>query len=71
MREVEAETAAYLVARRNCVKPRSETYLQNYRGSFGALDIFAVMRAANEIEKVLGISAHELWEAKGSPDGQP
>jgi hypothetical protein len=64
MREVEAETAAYLVARRNGVKPRSETYLQNYRGSFRALDIFAVMRAANEIEKVLGISAHKLWEAK-------
>ena len=66
MREVEAETAAYLVALRNGVKPRSETYLQNYRGSFRALDIFAVMRAANEIEKVLGISAHKLWEAKGA-----
>lgn len=65
MCEVEAETAAYLVARRNGVKPRSETYLQKYKGSFRALDIFAVMRAANEIEKVLGISAHQLWQAKG------
>ncbi len=70
MREVEAETAAYLVARRNGVKPRSETYLQDYKGSFRALDIFAVMRAANEIERVLGISAHKLWEAKGTPGGQ-
>jgi hypothetical protein len=66
MREVEAETAAYLVARHNGVKPKSETYLQNYRGSFRMLDIFAVMRAANEIEKMLGISAHTLWEAKGA-----
>ena len=65
VREVEAETVAYLVARRNGVKPRSETYLQAYRGSFRALDIFAVMRAVNEVEKVLGISAHTLWEAKG------
>ena len=69
-REVEAETAAYLVARRNGVKPRSETYLHKYRGSFRALDIFAVMRAANEIEKVLGISAPTLWDAKGASDGQ-
>jgi len=67
VREVEAETAAYLVARRNGVKPKSETYLQNYRGNFRTLDIFAVMRAANEIEKMLGISAHTLWEAKGAP----
>lgn len=70
MREVEAETAAYLVACRNGVKPRSETYLQTYRGSFRALDIFAVMRAANEIEKVLGISAHQLWDAKGGGSDQ-
>jgi hypothetical protein len=68
--EVEAETAAYLVARRNGVKPKSETYLQKYRGSFRTLDIFAVMRAANEIEKVLGVSAHTLWEAKGAPGDQ-
>jgi hypothetical protein len=70
MREVEAETAAYLVACRNGVKPKSETYLQKYRVSFRTLDIFAVMRAANEIEKVLGISAHTLWEAKGTPCDQ-
>jgi len=66
LREVEAETAAYLVARRNGIKPSSETYLQKYKGSFRALDVFAVMRAANEIEKVLGISAHKLWEEKGA-----
>jgi hypothetical protein len=69
--EVEAETAAYLVARRNGVKPKSETYLQEYRRSIRTLDIFAVMRAANEIEKMLGISAHTLWEAKGAPGDQP
>ena len=67
--KVEAETAAYLVARRNGLKPRSETYLQNYRGSFRTLDVFAVMRAVNEIEKALGISAQLRWKAKGGiPD---
>lgn len=69
LREVEAETAAYLVARRNGVKPRSETYLQDFKGSFRHLDSYAVMRAANAIEKVMGISANRLWQDK-DPEGR-
>lgn len=54
MREVEAETAAYIVAHRNGMMPRSESYLDRYKGSFAALDLHAVMRAANRIETAIG-----------------
>ena len=63
--EVEAECTAYLVARRNGVKPRSESYLANYRGAFEHLDLYAITRAANAVETTMGISAHKLWKARG------
>lgn len=62
--EVEAETAAYLVAKRNGVTPRSESYLSAYKGSFAKLDLYAVMRAANAAETAMGIGAHHLWAQK-------
>lgn len=52
--EVEAETAAYLVARRNGVEPRSQTYLHNFQGGFAELDPYAMMRAVGEIERMMG-----------------
>ncbi|MDP2355082.1 MAG: ImmA/IrrE family metallo-endopeptidase [Beijerinckiaceae bacterium] len=64
LREVEAEMAAYLVAMRNGVKPRSESYLANYKGAFDALNLYAVTRAANAVETALGISAQKLWNEK-------
>ena len=64
LREVEAEMAAYLVARRNGLKPRSESYLVNYQGAIENLNLYAVMRAANAVETAMGISAHSLWNAK-------
>ena len=60
-REVEAEAVAYLVARRNGLTPRSESYLDAFRGAFQAVDWHAVMRAANAMETTLGISAHHYW----------
>lgn len=59
--EVEAETAAYLVAMRNGLKPRSESYLSSYKGAFAALDVFAITRAANAVETAMGVSAQKLW----------
>ncbi len=56
VKEVEAETVAYLVARRHGVNPRSESYLQAYRGSFADMDVWAVMKAAGEIERMLRLS---------------
>ena len=65
MREVEAECTAYLVARRNGVKPRSESYLAKFRGAFEYFNHYAITRAANAVETAMGISAHKLWNEKG------
>lgn len=54
--EVEAESVAYLVARRHGVKPRSESYLDHYKGSFDEMDMHAVMKVAGQIEKLLNLS---------------
>ena len=63
--EVEAEIVAFLVAMRNGLKPRSESYLANYKGAFQDLNLYGVTRAANAIETVMGISAQRLWNEKG------
>lgn len=60
LREVEAEMTAYLVARRNRVEPKSETYLANYEGAFEDLNLYGVMRAANAVETAMGLSAQKL-----------
>lgn len=39
LREIEAETAAYLVAKRNGVTPRSESYLSAFKGGSRCLTI--------------------------------
>lgn len=64
LREVEAETVAYLVAMRNEIKPRSESYLYHHIEALPDLDLYAVTRAANAVETVLGISAAKLWKEK-------
>ena len=64
LKEVEAESAAYLVAMRNGLKPRSESYLSSYKGAFSALDVFAINRAANAVETAMGVSAQKLWNDK-------
>ena len=45
--EVEAEMTAWLVAKRNGLTPRSESYLAAYQGAIADLDTISVMRAAN------------------------
>lgn len=62
--EVEAEMAAYLVAKRNGLTPMSETYLSNYKGAFEDLNLYAVTRTANAVETAMGISAQKLWNEK-------
>lgn len=62
--EVEAEMAAYLVAMRNGLKPRSESYLAKYKGAFEDLNLYAITRAANAVETAMGISAQKLWNEK-------
>ncbi len=64
LREVEAETVAYIVAMRNGIEPRSESYLYNHIEALPELDFYAVTRAANAVETVLGISAAQLRKEK-------
>jgi hypothetical protein len=63
--EVEAETVAYIVARRNGLTPRSESYLDNYKGSIAEMNLYAVMRAANTIETLLGRPS-KLFQPRGT-----
>ncbi len=62
--EVEAEMTAYLVAKRNGLTPRSESYLESFQEAFTGIDLYGVMRATNAVEAAMGISAHILWQAK-------
>lgn len=59
--EVEAEMAAYLVAKRNGLQPRSESYLRSYQGALSGINLYAITRAANAVEAAMGISAAQLW----------
>ena len=64
LKEAEAEMTAYLVAKRNGLKPRSESYLANYQGELSELSLFGITRAANKVEVALGISAADQSKKK-------
>lgn len=67
-RELEAETAAFLVAERNGVESKSETYLANYvrdHETMDDLDFYQITRAAGQIETLLGIAAHSQFGPPG------
>jgi hypothetical protein len=58
-RELEAESVAYIVCRRNGVEPKSEPYLANFvAGSEKSADIatYQVMRAAGHVEALLELA---------------
>jgi IrrE N-terminal-like domain len=58
--ELEAESVAFLVCKRNGVTSKSETYLANFVGqhtTVGDLDIYQIMRAAGQVETLLGLGA--------------
>jgi hypothetical protein len=64
-RELEAESVAFLVCARNGVTSKSETYLKNYvkeNTTIDHLDIYQVMRAAGQIETLLGLTAHTKYD---------
>lgn len=61
--EVEAESAAYLVAKRAGVTPRSDTYLERYQGSFADIDLHTIMRATSEIERAMTLPYVRGWQA--------
>ena len=53
MCEVEAETVAYVVAKRSGIAPRSERYLDKYQIAFDNLDVHAVLQTAGKLERLL------------------
>lgn len=55
LREVEAETVAYLVAKRTGLVPRSESYLDRYRGAFDQIDLHRIMKVASVVERNLDL----------------
>ena len=68
-REIEAESVAYIVCRRNSVTPASETYLANYvrdNMTLNDVDVYQVMRAAGQVEALLGLAEHSKFE---KPEG--
>src|SRR5262249_1129474 len=68
-RELEAESGAFIVCKRNDVTSKSEAYLANFvsqNSTVDDLDIYQVMRAAGQVETLLGIGAHSrLWREGG------
>jgi hypothetical protein len=63
--ELEAESVAYIVAERNGVHSKSETYLANFvqhATKVDDLDVYQIMRAAGQVEMVLGLISHTQFE---------
>ena len=59
--ELEAESTAYIVCTRNGVENQSGSYLTNYVAqdtTTEQLDMYQIMRAAGQVETLLGLAAH-------------
>lgn len=60
-KELEAESVAFLVCKRNGVTSRSETYLNHYvsqNTTVDDIDIYRIMHAAGQIEKALNLTVN-------------
>lgn len=60
-RELEAESVCYIVCRRNNVLPNSEAYLTNFVNKeleVEDTDVYALMKAAGQIETLLELAVH-------------
>ena len=60
-RELEAESTAYIVCARNGVECKSQSYLASYvqqDTTIEQLDLYQIMRAAGQIETILGLTRH-------------
>lgn len=59
IKEIEAESVCYIVCNRNGVKPNSEAYLSDYIDeniNVGSMDLYAILKAAGQIETLLGLT---------------
>jgi len=63
--ELEAESVAYIVCARNGIASASETYLKDYvkaNTTVDHIDIYRVMRAAGQVEALLGLTEHTKFD---------
>ena len=63
--ELEAESVAYLVCKRNGITSKSETYLSNYveeHTTVDNIDFYQVMRAAGQVETMLRLTLHTRYD---------
>lgn len=68
--ELEAESVAYLVCARNGVTSQSEKYLSAFvekHQTIDDLDLYQVMRAAGQIETLLGLTNHTRFDLPEAP----
>lgn len=71
--EIEAESVAYLICKRNGCDCNSEAYIDSYlktHTTVDDLDIYQIMRAASQIEALLGLTAHTRYEKPSSASQQ-
>ena len=71
-RELEAESVAYLACARNGVSSESEKYLVKYvkeNTTIANLDVYQVLRAAGQIEALLGLGAQTRIEGRKAKRG--
>jgi hypothetical protein len=69
-KELEAESLAYLVCKRHGVTSKSEGYLADYvaaNTTIGSLDLDNLLKAAGQVETVLGIAAQTRFKPKPKP----
>lgn len=58
---------AYIVCERNGVKAKSEKYLSTFvkhESTIPKLDVYQIMRAANQVETLLGLNEHTQFPSK-------
>ena len=62
--EIEAESVAFILCKRNGIHPKSQTYLSSFVDSDTSLDevdIYQVMRAAGRVEEVLELATRSRF----------
>lgn len=65
--EIEAEAVSYLVCNRMGVRTNSESYLHAYvthETRMDDVDVYAIMKAAGQVEVLLGIACREAYELR-------
>lgn len=71
IREIEAESVAYILCQRNGVKVDSDQYLSGYVKSNTSLDdleIHRILQAAGQVESKLRLNAKATWDHGPRPD---